>query len=220
MNDSVLSALKVCHRFDQNSVPIIDNFNLEVHAGEKVALIGRSGSGKTTLLHLLSGLKHSQSGTICINQRAHDSLSDKARAHLRCHAIGFVYQTFNLMQDFSAIENIALAAVVAGLSHQKAQVKAKQIMQQLNIEHLALRNTNSLSGGEKQRVAIGRAIINQPDILFADEPTGNLDRDSADQVMQTLTQCQRISNMALIMATHDHALVKHFDKIIDLHDVT
>ena len=216
MNDTILKASALTHQFSAETPPILNDFNLDVRSGEKIALIGRSGSGKTTLLHLLSGLQRAQKGQVLIQDKPLHSLSNVEQAQMRNQMIGFVYQTFNLMQDFSAIENIALVAQISGINPSEAYQRASTVMKQLGIDHLSTRASSTLSGGEKQRVAIARAIVNQPALLFADEPTGNLDRESAQIVMESLNACHEKGQMTLIMATHDLELAQSFDRMIDL----
>ena len=181
-----------------------------------MAITGPSGSGKTTLLHRLSGLKSLQSGRVCILNQDMSQLTEDEVRRLRTHHMGFMYQNPCLLKDFTACENIALAASIGGFSYLEAQKRALACMASLHIDHLAEQMPATLSGGEKQRVAIARAIINQPDILFADEPTGNLDEQNTQNVVDTIQILQEKSDMAIIMATHDMHIVQRFDTRIQL----
>ena len=216
MSKPMLEACHVMHRFPGSAHALLEDFNLQVHHGEKLALVGRSGSGKTTLLHLLSGLSPLQSGTVTLNGQSLQQLSQRAMATLRNTSIGFVYQNFHLLKDFTAIENIAMVLRIQGIDSGIALAKASACMQSLDIADLADSMPQQLSGGEKQRVAIARAIINQPAILFADEPTGNLDQDNAKLVMQAIDKLQQSHQMTLIMATHDRSLLPFFDKCVEI----
>ena len=211
----VLVAKNISHYFADNTAPIIKNFSVSIKAGQILALTGRSGSGKSTLLHILSGLKKPTKGQISIDGIDIHELDNQELAQLRNTTIGFVYQSHCLLKDFNAYENIAMAARVAENQH-KAMQKALLSMQMLNIEHLAEKMPQSLSGGEKQRVAIARAMVNQPKILFADEPTGNLDRHNARLILKSLQTLQEKSTMTVIIATHDQEIIKQLDHHIEL----
>ena len=211
----ILEATNITHRFANHSSPIIKNFSISIKSEQMMALTGRSGSGKSTLLHILSGLKKPSEGQVIINGIDIHELDNRALAKLRNRSIGFVYQSHCLLKDFNASENIALAARVADNPH-KAMQKALLSMQKINIEHLAQKMPQSLSGGEKQRVAIARAMVNQPKILFADEPTGNLDRHNATLILKALQALQIKSGTSVIIATHDHEIIKQLDHHIEL----
>lgn len=212
----ILKATGISQQFKQAKKPIFSYLDMSVQKGTKVALVGRSGSGKTTLLHILSGLQKPSTGKVIIDNTDLEKLNNQELARLRNQKIGFVYQSYSLLKDFTAIENIALVAAIGGKNSKQSQAQAMACMEALGIEHLAKKMPQSLSGGEKQRVAIARAIINKPTILFADEPTGNLDRDSAKTIIQALDQLHKTRKMSIIMATHDLEIANQFDTILNL----
>ena len=212
----ILKATGISQQFKQAKKPIFSCLDMSVQKGTKVALVGRSGSGKTTLLHILSGLQKPSTGKVIIDNTDLEKLNNQELARLRNQKIGFVYQSYSLLKDFTAMENIALVAAIGGKNSKQSQAQAMACMKALGIEHLAKKMPQSLSGGEKQRVAIARAIINKPTILFADEPTGNLDRDSAKTIIQALDQLHKTRKMSIIMATHDLEIANQFDTILNL----
>ena len=212
----ILKATGISQQFKEAKNPIFSELDISVQKETKVALVGRSGSGKTTLLHILSGLQKPSAGKVMIDDIALERLSNQELAKLRNQKIGFVYQSYSLLKDFTAIENIALVAAIAGESRKECHRKARACMKALGISHLAEKMPQSLSGGEKQRVAIARAIINKPAILFADEPTGNLDQESAGVIIQALDELHKTHKMSIIMATHDLKIANQFDTILNV----
>jgi lipoprotein-releasing system ATP-binding protein len=211
-NELLLEASDLSHRFQKQSKAIIEKTNITLKLGQRLALIGRSGSGKTTLLHFLSGLRRPQSGQVRFQGIDFATCDADTLAHIRNQKIGFVYQNACLLRDFNVIDNVALVAQVGSYSREDAQKKAYSVLKSIQIEHLAKRPPHELSGGEKQRVAIARAIINDPLVLFADEPTGNLDQESAGQIMKTLNTLQQKNQMSIVMATHDMGIAKTFER--------
>ena len=212
---AVLEVRNLYHQFDDNT-PIIDGISVTIKANERIAVVGPSGSGKSTLLHLMSGLKSPQKGSIVINQRDIARLPDHELSKLRNQHIGFVYQSPCLLKDFNVLENVALALQVSGWEIQKARLQAQDTLCMLGIERLSAQEPSTLSGGEKQRVAIARAIVTKPSLLIADEPTGNLDDENTELIMQTLSQIQSKHPMAMIVATHDMSLLEHFQRTLTL----
>lgn len=208
----VLKACHLGHKFDKQLHAIIENINIEVAEGQRLALIGRSGSGKTTLLHFLSGLRRPQSGQVFFQGVNFATCGADELALIRNQKIGFVYQNACLLRDFNVVDNVALVAQIGGTSQHLAQEKAMATLASIQIEHLAKQPPSELSGGEKQRVAIARAIVNDPLVLFADEPTGNLDHESASKIMHTLNQLQKNNQMSIVMATHDLSIAKTFEQ--------
>lgn len=218
INDSnaVLVAKEISHRFNPEVAPIIDQVNLSVNANERIAITGPSGAGKSTLLHIMSGLKTPHLGKVMVDKCWLNDLSDEKLSQYRNQKIGFVYQSDSLLRDFTALDNICLPLLISGQRYDYARKDAQYVMTQLNMEYLAQRMPNQLSGGERQRIAIARALVTQPVILFADEPTGNLDAANTKLVMDTLIDAQKIQQMACIVATHDQSILKYFDRIIDV----
>lgn len=188
----------------EGELQILQPISFEVKAGESVAIVGASGSGKSTLLSLLAGLDEVSSGEIHLDGAPLHTMNEEARARLRGEKVGFIFQSFMLVQSLTAIENVMLPAQISGLSDAKG--RAKKILEQVGLSHRAHHYPNQLSGGEQQRVAIARAFIGQPKILFADEPTGNLDAANSEKIEQLLFQMNRELGTTLVLVTHDNEL--------------
>ncbi len=211
--------LKGVHRsFRQGrtKLEVLRGIDLDLKAGEIVALVGPSGAGKTTLLHIAGLLEKPDSGEISICGEACNGLNDDDRTRLRRHNIGFVYQYHHLLPEFSAIENIAIPPIIAGLGRRQARARAKELLACLGLAERAGHRPGKLSGGEQQRVAIGRALANAPKLLLADEPTGNLDPDTASGVFQVLLELVRGAGLAALVATHNAGLALRMDRTIRL----
>jgi len=193
---------------------ILDGFDLELKAGEIVALVGPSGSGKSTLLHILGLLDGATSGELQINGRDVFSLNDKDRTNIRQQDIGFIYQFHHLLPEFSAMENIVLPQMIAGKTKDEACDRALTLLRRLKLDHRIDNRPAKLSGGEQQRVAIGRALANKPKLLLADEPTGNLDPETAEEVFQLFMTIVRKTGVAALIATHNIELAKRMDRVI------
>ena len=188
----------------EGELQILQSISFEVKAGESVAIVGASGSGKSTLLSLLAGLDEVSSGEIHLDGAPLHTMNEEARARLRGEKVGFIFQSFMLVQSLTAIENVMLPAEISGLSDAKG--RAKKILEQVGLSHRAHHYPNQLSGGEQQRVAIARAFIGQPKILFADEPTGNLDAANSEKIEQLLFQMNRELGTTQVLVTHDNEL--------------
>lgn len=188
----------------QGELQILKPISFEVKAGESVAIVGASGSGKSTLLSLLAGLDQVSEGKIYLDQQALHDMDEEQRAQLRGAKVGFIFQSFMLVQSLTALENIMLPAEIVG--YPDAKKRAQDILELVGLGHRGSHYPNQLSGGEQQRVAIARAFITKPKILFADEPTGNLDAANSDKVEQLLFELNRDSNTTLILVTHDQEL--------------
>ncbi|MEO9945454.1 MAG: ABC transporter ATP-binding protein [Paraglaciecola sp.] len=188
----------------QGELQILKPISFEVKAGESVAIVGASGSGKSTLLSLLAGLDEVSEGQIALDGEAMEVMDEEQRAQLRGAKVGFIFQSFMLVQSLTAIENIMLPAEIAG--HSDARKRAEKILALVGLEHRATHYPNQLSGGEQQRVAIARAFISEPKILFADEPTGNLDAANSDKIEKLLFELNHNSNTTLVLVTHDQGL--------------
>jgi lipoprotein-releasing system ATP-binding protein len=200
----------------ESTLTVLKNVNLSLKKGEFVALVGPSGSGKSTLLQLAGLLEHPSSGEILIQGRFCSQMSDKERTELRARTIGYVYQFHHLLPEFTALENIVLPQMIVGTPSEKAHERAYALLQTLHLENRASHRPSRLSGGEQQRVAILRALANHPSLLIADEPTGNLDENTAQQVFEELMQLTKNHNMAALVATHNLELAKKMDRIIFL----
>ena len=194
----------------EGSLQILRPISFEVKSGESVAIIGASGSGKSTLLGLLAGLDQVTEGEIFLDNEALHSMNEEERAILRGNKVGFIFQSFMLVQSLTALENVMLPAEIAGLDNPKAL--ALDILEQVGLKHRAHHFPNQLSGGEQQRVAIARAFITSPKILFADEPTGNLDAKNSEKIEALLFEMNREKGTTLILVTHDNELAEHCDR--------
>ncbi|WP_333969786.1 ABC transporter ATP-binding protein [Alteromonas mediterranea] len=194
----------------EGSLQILSPISFEVKSGESVAIIGASGSGKSTLLGLLAGLDQVTEGEILLDGEGLHSMGEEERAVLRGNKVGFIFQSFMLVQSLTALENVMLPAEIAGLDNPKAL--AMNILEQVGLKHRAHHFPNQLSGGEQQRVAIARAFITSPKILFADEPTGNLDAKNSAKIESILFQMNREKGTTLVLVTHDNELAEHCDR--------
>lgn len=210
--------LKDIHRFyqqgDLNPLEILVGVNCTIKAGELVALVGPSGAGKSTLLHTAGLLEHPQAGDVIIQGESCGKLNDYDRAMVRRRKLGFVYQFHYLLPEFTALENVVIPQLLLGTSKKKAVKKAHELLAQVGLTSREKHRPNKLSGGEQQRVAIARALANGPCLLLADEPTGNLDVETADSVFDMLTGLVRKNQMAVLMATHNLDLAKKMDRMI------
>lgn len=195
---------------NEGELQILQPISFQVNAGESVAIVGASGSGKSTLLGLLAGLDEVSGGHIYLDGAALHELDEEQRAQLRGEKVGFIFQSFMLVQSLTALENIMLPAEIAGFKD--AKDRANKIIKQVGLEHRAHHFPNQLSGGEQQRVAIARAFITNPKILFADEPTGNLDSANSQKVEELLFALNKDSDTTLILVTHDNQLAEKCDR--------
>lgn len=216
---SVLTAQNLGKSYQQadgSSLPILANFSCDIKAGEIVALVGPSGSGKSTLLHVLGLLDQADEGTLMVNGQSVAQLGDQQKTLIRRKDIGFVYQFHHLLPEFSALENIMLPQIIAGVSKHAAQERAHTLLKRLKLDHRADHRPAKLSGGEQQRVAIARALANKPKILLADEPTGNLDPETAEEVFQLFIQVVQKMQIGALIATHNMDLAQRMDRVITL----
>lgn len=198
----------------EGELQILQPINFSVEEGQSIAIVGSSGSGKSTLLGLLAGLDTASSGEIWLDGAPLHALDEEARAQLRGEKVGFIFQSFMLVPSLTALENIMLPAEITGLSNPK--IRALEVLKQVGVAHRAGHYPNQLSGGEQQRVAIARAFITQPKILFADEPTGNLDAKNSDNVESLLFELNKQSNTTLVLVTHDRELALKCDRQLSM----
>lgn len=198
----------------EGSLTILDDISIEVRAGEAVALIGPSGAGKTTLLALLAGLDRPTSGGVWLCDEDLTAMDEDGRARVRGRHVGFVFQSFHLVPSLTALENVMLPLELAGEA--AAEARAKEALTSVGLAARTTHYPKQLSGGEKQRVAIARAFVTKPEILFADEPTGNLDTASGDRVADLLFELNRQSNTTLVLVTHDRHLADRCDRVFEL----
>lgn len=199
----------------EGQLQILQPITFDVKAGESIAIVGASGSGKSTLLSLLAGLDQVSEGEIELDGKGLHTMDEEQRAQLRGEKVGFIFQSFMLVQSLTAIENIMLPAEIAGLSN--AKELGEKILEQVGLGHRGSHYPNQLSGGEQQRVAIARAFITQPKILFADEPTGNLDAANSEKVEKLLFDLNRESDTTLVLVTHDPELAEQCDRQLQMH---
>ena len=216
----VLRLSGIEHTFGQGrrQLEILTGADLEIRPGEIVALVGPSGAGKSTLLHIAGLLETPDAGEISIAGEACSGLGDNARTTIRRRHLGFVYQYHHLLAEFSALENIVIPQIIAGYSRKDARGRAQEILDWMGISERATHRPARLSGGEQQRVAIGRAIAAAPKLLLADEPTGNLDPGTADDVFSVLLKLVRGAGMAALVATHNPELARRMDRVVRLEE--
>lgn len=201
-----------------NRVQILKNIDLTIHSGELVAIVGSSGSGKSTLLHMLGGLDTPSEGNVWINEQSLPSLGDGELARLRNRHLGFVYQFHHLMADFSALENVMMPMLIQGIAKSEAQDRAATMLQAVGLTHRITHRPAALSGGERQRVAIARALVNQPDLVLADEPTGNLDQKTTESIFELIQQLNQEQHTAFLLVTHDLALAEKMSRRLKMQD--
>jgi lipoprotein-releasing system ATP-binding protein len=200
------------------SLPVLKGVDLDVYPGEIVGLIGPSGSGKSSLLHAAGLLEHPDAGRISIQGRDCSDLADRERTRVRLGAIGFVYQFHHLLPEFTALDNVALPQMIAGARRKAARDRALKLLTELGLAERWDHQPAQLSGGEQQRVAIGRALANAPRLLLADEPTGNLDPATSTAVFANLYELARKTGVAALVATHNLELARHMDRVVALKD--
>jgi len=221
MADQIVIELKSVERhYMQGSrkLTILNGVDFSLSRGEMVALVAPSGTGKSTLLHTAGLLERPDAGDVILTGRACGRLSDDERTAIRRNDIGFVYQFHHLLPEFSAVENIMMPQLIRGLPRQQARERAAQLLDYMQIGSRGEHRPSELSGGEQQRVAIARAVANAPLVLFADEPTGNLDPVTASYVFEALSALVKQSGLAALIATHNHELARRMDRRVTLSD--
>ncbi len=220
MNDVALELKAIVQTFHQGetALEVLKGADLKVEAGEIVALVGPSGSGKSTLLQIAGLLEKPQDGEVIIKGEAANNLNDDRRTEIRRQELGFVYQYHHLLAEFSARENIVIPQMIADMDKGLARKRADELLATMGLTDRATHRPARLSGGEQQRVAIARALANKPNILLADEPTGNLDQHTADDVFGMLTDLVKQSGVGALIATHNPDLAKRMDRIVRLED--
>tara|TARA_B100000029_G_scaffold437194_1_gene452230 strand:+ start:10781 stop:11446 length:666 start_codon:yes stop_codon:yes gene_type:complete len=199
------------------TVRALDNINLSVQKGEFLAVIGRSGSGKTTLLNVIAGLDHPTTGKIIINDQDISHFSDQQMTQLRRHEIGFIFQSFGLLPLMSASENIELALRIAGNNAKERRERTRELLELVGLENRSQHRPYELSGGEQQRIAVARAIANNPPLIIADEPTGELDSNTGQQIFTLLRKISE-SGVTVVTATHDPFVIDHVDRVVEMND--
>ena len=210
--------LKKYYTVGPNTVKALDGVSLDVKSGEFVGVMGRSGSGKSTLLNMLAGLESPTDGFLEIDGEPVGILSERKRIQFRRNSIGFVFQSYNLMPQYTTLENVALPLAIRGVSKRVRDELAEEALYRVGLQDNLRHRPSELSGGEHQRVGIARAIIAKPPIVLADEPTGNLDTKTSDEVMQLLTELFREEKTTFVLVTHDPEMRRYMDRTICLRD--
>ncbi len=215
---AVLQASDVARHFRQGSVTlqVLQDLQLSVLRGERLAIIGASGSGKTTLLQILGGLDRPDAGSVCIDGRDIHALPERERGELRNRTIGFVYQFHHLLPEFSALENVAMPLLVRRMPTSEARARASALLERVGLAARLDHRPHQLSGGERQRAAVARALVTAPRLILADEPTGNLDGNNAEQVFELMLELNREFNTSLVVVTHDPRLAARMDRVLRL----
>ena len=215
MSNTILKLENVQKNYDEKneSLHILRNLNLDVEKGEFISILGRSGSGKSTLLNVMGLLDKADAGKIYIGDKEVDSLSDEARDRIKNKMLGFVFQFHYLLPEFTALENVMLPAMIEGSrSKKEIEEKAMELLSLVGLQERVSHKPSQLSGGEKQRVAIARALINDPEILLADEPTGNLDEETSEVIFGILKDINKRKNQTIIVVTHSRDLAQISDR--------
>jgi lipoprotein-releasing system ATP-binding protein len=211
-----LTGIQRVYRTAAGELNVLSDANLALQAGELVGLVGPSGSGKSTLLHTAGLLEKPEAGSVRLDGVECLKLDDKGRTALRRAKIGFVYQFHHLLPEFNAADNVAMPLMIAGVSRKEARAKAAELLAEMGLDHRADHQPGQMSGGEQQRVAIARALANNPRLVIADEPTGNLDPATTERVFATFIKMAREEGAAVLVATHNHALTAHMDRVLTL----
>ncbi len=210
---------KIYDMGEGNTVNALQNLSMHVHKGEHISILGPSGSGKSTLLHMIGLLDVPTSGRICLDGHCIDELSEDERAYVRGKKIGFVFQTYNLINSLSALENVTLPMMIYNVPVDEREERAHRLLEQLGMENRANHKPNELSGGQRQRVAIARSLANDPPIILADEPTGNLDSKTGQEVVEIFDELHN-KGKTLLIVTHDEEIARCADKILKVRDGT
>ena len=220
MNEIVLESQGLCKIFKDAGkiLPVFKDINLQIHQGECIAIIGRSGVGKSTLLQLLGGLELPTAGQVLLNGVDYKKTNEKQRSRLRNESLGFIYQFHHLLPEFTALENVCLPLLLGKLKISVIRQRATILLEKIGLAARLSHKVAQLSGGERQRVAICRALVTEPDCVLADEPTGNLDSDTANQVFESMLQLNHQSKTSLVIVTHDEALAARMDRVLHLQD--
>jgi ABC-type lipoprotein export system ATPase subunit len=220
MSDPILSAigLEKTYFMGSRSLPVLRGVSLELVRGDFVALRGASGTGKSTLLHLIGGLDTPNAGEITFCGQKLSAASSRELSIFRNRRVGFVFQAYHLLPELTALENVCLSARIARISSDKAENGARELLERVGLSRREDHRPAELSGGEQQRVAIARALVNQPELLLADEPTGNLDSKTGSEIIELLKSLRVERQMTLVIATHDEKVAAHAQRVIELVD--
>jgi len=217
-NDCVLQCSNLSKHFTEagNNITVLHDVNFAVAKGERVAIMGQSGAGKSTLLHLLGGLDNPSQGEVILDGQNFSQLNEKQRGILRNQSLGFVYQFHHLLPEFTALENVSMPLLIKGISPEKAQDVAMDMLKKVSLSQRAAHKPGKLSGGERQRIAFARALVNNPKCVLADEPTGNLDKENAINIMQLSLELNEESGTSFVVVTHETSIAEQMDRIFSL----
>ena len=220
MNNLILNCIGVSKSYNDGAlnVQVLKNLDFQVEEGRSVSIIGASGSGKSTLLHILGGLDMPTSGSVSLMGQNLADMSQKKLGELRNHYLGFVYQFHHLLLEFSALENVMMPLLIGKKSRAEAESLAAAMLEKVGLKARMLHRPSELSGGERQRAAIARALVTQPKCLLADEPTGNLDRKNAQNILSMMLDLKSETGTSLIVVTHDDDLADRFDRVMLMQD--
>ena len=222
MSSGILQLQNIGMKFQSGDffIEVLKDVNFSIHVGESVALLGQSGSGKSTLLQIAALLEQPTSGSVIMSGVNIQDTSEEKRTKLRRENLGFVYQFHNLLPEFSALENVMIPQLICGVKQKDAEQKAKNLLEQVELSHRLDKTPKTLSGGEQQRVAIARALANSPNLIIADEPTGNLDPQNAEIIFNLLLEIVQKNKASVLLATHNVELAKKLSRIILLNNGT
>ncbi len=203
-------------RLGEDDIEVLNGIEISIQQGETFAIVGPSGSGKTTLLQIIGLLDSPTSGELYVRGKSPEDLNDKSKSRLRNEFFGFIYQFHHLLNEFTALENTMMPLLIREQTTKEARTKAQDLLIRIGLEHRINHKPHELSGGECQRVAVARALVTSPSLILADEPTGNLDPETADRVFDSFLDLNRSLNTSLIMVTHNQELAKRMDKVYEL----
>ena len=220
MNEVVVRTIDVAKQYGEGEAAIraLNGVTCEIYAGEYLSIMGPSGSGKSTLFNMIGGLDKPSEGSVFVNSVDLAQLTPRELAFLRCHTIGYIFQTFNLITVRTALENVTLPMLFAGREPEEADTRGKELLDLVGVGHRLHHRPSELSGGQQQRVAVARALANSPAIILADEPTGNLDLKTGQEIIDLLRELNTKQNVTIISATHDHKMLDVSDRIFHIRD--